>query len=139
MPDHLFDWPHDENEARRACECDACQDDEGPVKLSGPIENESGECRGDDTREIADEVLEPGPASGGLGPGERLGDGPDTGVSNAEKTNTEYERGDGVGRSANRSEPNENAGECEAAPDNTFANYGRRGSQCDAPIRKPTG
>ena len=47
--------PH-ENEARRACECAACQDDEGPVKLSCPIQNESGECRGHDTHEIADEV-----------------------------------------------------------------------------------
>jgi hypothetical protein len=96
--------PH-ENEARRACECAACQDDEGPVKLSCPIQNESGECRGHDTREIADEVLEPRPASGGLGPGERLGDGPDTGVSNSEEAINEYEGRDGVRRSTTEARP----------------------------------
>ena len=79
-----------------AGEGDDHEDGEGPVKVAGALQNKSGECRSDNTGEISDEVLEAGPASGGLGSRKCLCNRPDIGRKHAEKNHAQNERGNAI-------------------------------------------
>jgi len=119
VPDYGLDWSNDEDEGRRAGERDRGHDREGPVEFPRPIEDESCNRRSHDTCEIADEILQTGPAAGGFGSGQRLRDRPDIGRSDTEKNHTEYECRHGT---ADAGQSNESSCQRQSASNHRFAN-----------------
>ncbi len=93
VPDHLLYRSNQEDPGRCACQCDGSQYGEGPVKVAGPVQDESGDCRSRNPCKIANEVLETCPSACGLRPRERLRDRPEIGSSSAERNHGQQEHG----------------------------------------------
>ena len=91
-PDGL-DGADEEEPGGGAGEGDGGEDHGGPVELAGALKDEAGHRWGEDAGEIADEILEAGPASRRDRARERLGDSPKVGGDDAEKDEAEDESG----------------------------------------------
>ena len=96
VPGDLLYFADQENPGESAGHGDRRHDDEGPVEVAGAVEDEAGDGWSRDAGEIADEILEAGPAARGLGAGEGLRDGPDVRAAYAEENYAEDDRGNAV-------------------------------------------
>src|ERR1035441_9638697 len=84
-----------EPEARSAEQAGNSSGQEGDTEGPGPAHNPSGEGRTDHAAEVADGVLQAGPAAGGFGPGQSLGQREQIGRVDAKGAAGEEQAGDG--------------------------------------------
>src|SRR6266568_6038624 len=76
LPVHRFDWAHCKYPAQRSNPGNHGGNHDGPVELAGTTQEISGKHRSDRAGEVADEILQSGPAAGDVCPCDRLRYGP---------------------------------------------------------------
>ena len=114
-------------------------DDKGPVEMTSALQDKAGDRWSDNAGEIADEILEAGPAAGSDGAGERLSDGPKVGGGDTKENDAEDEGSGAVDRVTEASETDKDAAEGEAAPGEGLADEGESGAGRDPTIGEPAG
>ena len=84
-PLHRFDAIDDEDVAGGAEEADGAGHGEGPEEAAGAFDDDADQGWRDHAGDVAAEILQAGPAAGGLRAGEDLRHGPEVGGSEAER------------------------------------------------------
>ena len=106
--------------------------------MPSALENEAGDGGSDDASEIADEVLEAGPAASGGGARQSLRDGPEVGGGNAEEKYADKEGDGAVKRMICAGKGDEEPAETETTADEGFADQSERASGGNPTIGEPT-